>query len=255
MTKSGRSAYSCSSGSWKADSAEEPVLLAARASSGIWWIGQRVVRPDLRLGLEVRAARAVPALVDALVDVAVVVDLLQDLLDAPLVLGSVVRMKKSLRARRAAAPAPEALGVRSASSCGVRPRARAASATGSPCSSVPVRKNDVLAALAVVTGQDVGGDRRVRVAEVRGRVDVVDRGRDVVVVHRGSGRRLRGQRFVQRVGARAGELGDDGRRRARLGARVDERRGPRRSPSSSSPAPCGAPSTTSTTSPRAGVAA
>ena len=37
----------------------------------------------------------------------------------------------------------------------------------------------LLAALAHVPGEDVGADRRVRVAEVRRRVDVVDRGGDV----------------------------------------------------------------------------
>src|SRR5699024_11275924 len=45
----------------------------------------RLARADLGLGLEVRAAGAVPALVHALVDVAVVVDPLHDLLDAALV--------------------------------------------------------------------------------------------------------------------------------------------------------------------------
>ena len=59
----------------------------ARASSGILWIGQVLPSPDLRLGLEVGAARAVPALVGPLVDVAVVVDALDDLLDLGLVLG------------------------------------------------------------------------------------------------------------------------------------------------------------------------
>ena len=41
-------------------------------------------------------------------------------------------------------------------------------------------EEDVLAALAHVAGEHVGGDRRVRVAEVRLGVDVVDRGGDVV---------------------------------------------------------------------------
>ena len=40
-------------------------------------------------------------------------------------------------------------------------------------------EEDVLAALALVAGEDVGADRRVRVAEVRRRVDVVDRRGDV----------------------------------------------------------------------------
>ena len=41
-------------------------------------------------------------------------------------------------------------------------------------------EEDVLAALAHVAGEHVGRDRRVRVAEVRLGVDVVDRGGDVV---------------------------------------------------------------------------
>ena len=41
-------------------------------------------------------------------------------------------------------------------------------------------EEDVLAALAVVSGEHVGGDRRVGVAEMWLGVDVVDRGGDVV---------------------------------------------------------------------------
>ena len=40
-----------------------------------------------------------------------------------------------------------------------------------------------LAALLVMARKDVGRDRRVRVADVRGRVDVVDRCRDVEALH------------------------------------------------------------------------
>ena len=50
---------------------------------------------DLVLGLEVGAARAVPALVRARVDVAVVVDALEDSWTLASCSGSVVRMKKS----------------------------------------------------------------------------------------------------------------------------------------------------------------
>ena len=43
----------------------------------------------------------------------------------------------------------------------------------------PGEEEHVLAALAVVAREDVGRDRRVRVADVRRRVDVVDGRRDV----------------------------------------------------------------------------
>ena len=47
-------------------------------------------------------------------------------------------------------------------------------------------EEDLLAALAHVARDDVGGDRRVRVAEVGLGVDVVDRGRDVEAHRRGT---------------------------------------------------------------------
>ena len=47
------------------------------------------------------------------------------------------------------------------------------------------QEEDLLAALAHVAGEDVGADRRVRVAEMGRRVDVVDRGGDVVGHRRG----------------------------------------------------------------------
>ncbi len=50
-------------------------------------------------------------------------------------------MKKSLDAPSAGIIAWKRPALRSASSCGVTPSRSAASATGSPCSSVPVRKN------------------------------------------------------------------------------------------------------------------
>jgi hypothetical protein len=54
---------------------------------------------------------------------------------------SVVRMKKSFEAPSRGASALKRSALRSASACGSIPCACAASATGSPCSSVPVRKN------------------------------------------------------------------------------------------------------------------
>ena len=119
---------------------EEPVVLVlARQRDLVDRAG--VALGDLALGLEVRAARAVPALVHALVGVAVVLHARQDLLD----LRDVARVARAdeevVASRRAAARAPG-----SARSCGrrarrgVTPSRSAASFTGSPCSSVPVRK-------------------------------------------------------------------------------------------------------------------
>ena len=118
---------------------EEPVLLLL-AGQGDLVDRAGVVRADLGLGLEVRAAGAVPALVDALVDVAVVVDALDDLLH-PLhvalvggpdeeVVGRVDLGRHLLEAWRE--PVAELAGR--------DPSASACCATGSPCSSVPVRK-------------------------------------------------------------------------------------------------------------------
>ena len=155
--------------------AEEPVLLLLARQLDL--VDRAAVAvEDLVLDLEVGAARAVPALVEALVRVAVVVDALEHLLDAaPCARSSVVRMKKSLETSSGRSARWKRAALRSASSCGATPSACAASATGSPCSSVPVRKNDVLAALAHVAREHVGGDRLVGVAEVRRAVDVRDR--------------------------------------------------------------------------------
>ncbi len=89
--------------------------------------------------------------------------------------GSVVRMKKSLLASICGASALKRSALRSASSCGLdaeRVRGvgdRLAVLVGAG------QEEHVLAALAVVARHHVGGDRRVGVAQVRGRVDVVDR--------------------------------------------------------------------------------
>ena len=80
---------------------------------------------------------------------------------------SVVRMKKSLDALEPRHQRLEALRVLIGQRLRLEALAAAASATGSPCSSVPVRKNTSVAALAHVARQHVGGDRRVGVAEVR----------------------------------------------------------------------------------------
>ena len=138
-----------------------------------------VVGAELGLGLEVRAAGAVPALVEALVDVPVVVDALHDLLDARLVarvggadeevVGGVDARHQVLEAARVAVGElargdPLALGR-------LGDRLPVLVSAG--------EEEDLLPALAHVAGEDVGADRRVRVPEVRGGVDVVDRRRDV----------------------------------------------------------------------------
>src|SRR3954462_5163890 len=99
-------------------------------------------------------------------------------------------MKKSLEALMRGISSWKRAALRSASSRGVVPRRSAAWATGSPCSSVPVRKNTSSprwrawrggSATGVgVAGEHVDGDRRVRVAQVGLGVYVVDRGCDVV---------------------------------------------------------------------------
>ena len=93
--------------------------------------------------------------------------------------GSVVRMKKSLEAL--------IFGAISLKRARSGRRARAASMPSrSACLGDRLavlvgagQEEDVLAALAHVPGEDVGGDRRVGVPQVGLAVDVVDRGGDV----------------------------------------------------------------------------
>ena len=68
--------------------------------------------------------------------------------------------------------------LRSASSFGVTPSLSAARRDRLAVLVGAREEEHVLPALAVVAGEDVRPDRRVRVAQVRRRVDVVDRGRD-----------------------------------------------------------------------------
>ena len=167
---------------------EEPVLLALPVERDAVDRAGVALR-DLRVGLEVRALGAVPALVQALVDVAVVVDALHDLLDLRrLWRGSEVRMKKSFDALIRGSRSRNRCALRSASSFGEIPsllgdlRDRLAVLVGAR------EEEHVLAALAMVPGEDVGADRRVGVAQVRRRVHVVDGRRDVE--GHGGGQRL-----------------------------------------------------------------
>ena len=158
---------------------EEPVLLLLAVERDL--VDRAgVVLADLVLGLEVRAARAVPALVDALVDVAVVVDRLHERLDRALVprvrradeevVGDVDARDQRLEALRVAVG--ELLG-RDALALG-RLRDGLAVLIGAG------EEEHLLAALAHVPRQDVGADGGVRVTQVRGRVHVEDGGGDVV---------------------------------------------------------------------------
>ena len=118
---------------------EEPVLLLLALE--LDQVDRALVALDqLGVRLEVGAARAVVALVGPLVDVAGVIDALQHLLDlraVPRIGGADEEVVRRVDERRHGLNRSAFL---SASSRGLMPSFSAASATGSPCSSVPVRK-------------------------------------------------------------------------------------------------------------------
>ena len=179
---------------------EEPVLLLLAVQRDAV-DRARVVRADLVLGLEVRAAGAVPALVLALVDVAVVVDALHDLLDPLLVAGVGGADEEVVGRVDARHQVLEAGGV----AVGQLLR-RDALALGGERDRLAVlvragEEEHDLASLAHVAGEDVRPDRGVRVTEVRCRVDVVDRGRDV---EGHLGRRRLAARGLRAPGGRGG---------------------------------------------------
>ena len=135
---------------------------------------------QLGVGLEVRAARAVPALVRPGVDIAAVVNRLEHALDR-------LDVARVGRADEEVVGDPEApdevlepLGVAVGQLAGRDAlalrglRHRLAVLVG------PGEEEHVLATLPHVPRQDVGRDRGVRVAEMRLRVHVVDRRGDVV---------------------------------------------------------------------------
>ena len=191
---------------------EEPVLLLlAVERDAVDRAG--VALRDLVLRLEVRAAGAVPALVQALVDVPVVVHALHERLDALLVARVARADEEVVGGVDARHQRLEAGGVavgellrRDALALGGE-RDRLAVLVGAR------EEEHVLAALAVVAGEDVRPDRGVRVAEVRRRVDVVDRGRDV------EAHAARGRLAVSRPGS-----GTRAARRSRAGPRRRGRR-------------------------------
>jgi hypothetical protein len=138
---------------------------------------------DLVLHLEVGAARAVPALVGAHVDVPVVVHPLEHLLYAGHVLGVARADEEVVRDVQARHERLEALRVAVGQLLGLE--ALRARRVGDRLS-VLVRagqEEHVVAALAVMAGHDVRRDRRVGVAQVGRRVDVVDRRRHVEGAH------------------------------------------------------------------------
>ena len=146
---------------------------------------------DLGLGLEVGAARAIPALVGALVDVPVVVDPLHDLLDllhVPLVCGPDEEVVGRVHFRRQLL---EARRVAVAELPGLDSLALGLLGDGLPVLVGAGEEEDVLPALAVMSREDVGRDRRVGVPQMGLAVDVVD-GRGDVVAHRARIRAARG---------------------------------------------------------------
>ena len=157
---------------------EEPVVLLL-ADQGDLVDRAGVIRADLRLGLEVRAAWAVPALVDALVDVPVVVDALDDLLH-PLHVALVGGPDEEVVGRvDLGRHLPEPWCEPVAELAGGDPLRLCLLRDGLAVLVRAGEEEDVLAALAVVPGEDVRGDRRVGVPQMGLAVDVVDRGGDV----------------------------------------------------------------------------
>ena len=153
---------------------EEPVLLLDPLRLDAM-VGALAV-DELVLVLEGLAADAVEPGVDVLVDVAVVVDALQEVLDEALV--ALIGRSDEVVDRRVDAGGKLLPGaddlidvlLRREPLLGSHPRHLV-------CVLVdPGEEERLLAALAVMAHEDVGRDRRVRVADVRRRVDVVDRG-------------------------------------------------------------------------------
>jgi hypothetical protein len=92
-------------------------------------------------------------------------------------------MKKSFVTSSRGASALKRSALRSASSCGRHALALGGQGDGLAVLVRAREEEDVVAALAVVAGEHVGRDRRVRVPQVRRGVDVVDRGGDVEGAH------------------------------------------------------------------------
>ena len=182
---------------------------------------------QLVLVLERLASDAVEARIDVLVDVlaAVVADPEQELLDEPLVLVVARPDEEVVGHVEAGGERPPRLHDL------VRVLLRLEALLGRDaghlrCMLVDPREQERLTtALPLVAGEDVRGHGRVRVPDVRGRVHVVDRRREVVRLHsRRFYGRLSGSRPL-RGGIRGGTPPRAGRRaRRRRGSRVSLRR-------------------------------
>ena len=138
---------------------------------------------QLGLRLELFTTDAVETRVDVLVDVAVVVDPLDELLDESLV--SLVGCANEEVVVGINPPRQLFPGIGDLVDVGLRVEPLL---LGRPVDlgAVLVRARQeerLVAALLVMARDDVGHDRRVRVADMRRRVDVVDRCRDVEAVH------------------------------------------------------------------------
>ncbi len=158
--------------------AEEPVLLLHPLHRGVMDRAQAALE-QVVLGVERLAGRAVPAAVAALVDVPRVVQLLEDALHLGLVLGVGGADEEVVGRVEHAAEGAEAR--REHVGLLARGPALALGRSGD-LAAVLVgtgQEEDVLAQLPVMAGDDVGHDRRVRVTDVRVRVDVIDRRREV----------------------------------------------------------------------------
>ena len=139
-----------------------------------------VAGPELALGLEVGAARAIPALVGALADPAVVVNPLDDLGHLRLV-ARVRGADEEVVAGADDRPQRLELGRVAIGQLLRRdPLPLRRRLDRLPMLIGPGEEEDVLPPLAHVPRQHVGSHRRVGVPEMRLRVDVVDRGGDEV---------------------------------------------------------------------------
>ena len=152
---------------------EEPVLLLDPLRLDA--VVRALTVDELVLVLERLAPDAVEPGVDVLVDVAVVVDALQEVLDealVPLIGRPDEVVDRRVDARRQLLPGDDDLVD---VLLGLEPLLRSYPRDLVRVLVDPREEERLLAALAVMAHQDVGRDRRVRVADVRRRVDVVDR--------------------------------------------------------------------------------
>ncbi len=157
---------------------EEVVLLALPGQLDLV-DGAPVALQDLVLDLEVGAPGAVPALVDPLVHVSVVVYPLENLLDLGLVLGVRRADEEVVGGAELGHQRLEPLGVAVGQLLGLQPLGAGGIGHRLAVLVGPGEEEHLLAPLAHVPGQHVGGDGRVGVAQVGLRVDVIDGGGDV----------------------------------------------------------------------------